>query len=291
MVDSRHWWSGVQCERIHLRAGTRGVDRIHSGHFFYFGLRGRLILRVENSNLSVAPGKLAFIPAGQRYSMQVPAAEPCAYHILRLKHRAFGLAAEADSEAWEILMALTRYVRKRPGLLSTGGGSPASVRRLLERMAKETAEQGPGSRPQLKALVLELLVLLGRQRWLLREWKDFSHNAPAFLKVKRALLYVDDHYAEPLAVPDLARVAGLSRSHFHAVFKQYAGMTVNAYLNRFRIGRACHLLRQTDDTVLSICYACGFGSPSRFWVAFRREMGRSPAVFRKGRSGQSDKTR
>ncbi|HEX3930051.1 MAG TPA: AraC family transcriptional regulator [Nocardioides sp.] len=61
--------------------------------------------------------------------------------------------------------------------------------------------------------------------------------------LRRARDHADRHYAEPLDLAALARVAGLSEFHFHRLFAATYGRTPAAYLSERRIERAQDLLR------------------------------------------------
>jgi AraC-like DNA-binding protein len=78
----------------------------------------------------------------------------------------------------------------------------------------------------------------------------------------RAKDLVDASYTEPLGVDDLAREAGLSRAHFSREFRRVFGESPHAYLLTRRLERAAALLRATDRSVASICFAVGLRTGS-----------------------------
>jgi AraC-like DNA-binding protein len=96
----------------------------------------------------------------------------------------------------------------------------------------------------------------------------------------RAKDLADARYAEPLAVDDLARAAGLSRAHFSAEFRRAFGETPHAYLLTRRLERAAALLRSTDHTVARICFDVGLRSVGSFTTSFRRLFGTTPTAYR-----------
>jgi AraC-like DNA-binding protein len=96
----------------------------------------------------------------------------------------------------------------------------------------------------------------------------------------RAKDLADSRYAEPLAVPDLARAAGLSRAHFIREFKRAFGETPHAYLLTRRLERAAALLRMTDNSVAEICFSVGLQSVGSFTSSFTRTYGVSPTEYR-----------
>jgi AraC-like DNA-binding protein len=96
----------------------------------------------------------------------------------------------------------------------------------------------------------------------------------------RAKDLADARYFEPLAVSDLARVAGLSRAHFSREFRRAFGESPHAYLLTRRLERAAALLRHTDRSVADICLAVGLQSIGSFTTSFTRTFGRSPTAYR-----------
>src|SRR5215470_7968013 len=66
-----------------------------------------------------------------------------------------------------------------------------------------------------------------------------------FRRLVRARDRIEDAYAEPLALADLARTAGLSPFHFLRLFQRVFGTTPHAYLARVRIERAQRLLARS----------------------------------------------
>ncbi len=91
---------------------------------------------------------------------------------------------------------------------------------------------------------------------------------------------MDRDFAEPLDVPDLARIAFMSPAHFSRRFRATFGETPHRYLQRRRIERACAMLRDGDRTVTEIALAVGFDSFGTFSRTFSSIIGRSPSRFR-----------
>jgi AraC-like DNA-binding protein len=86
---------------------------------------------------------------------------------------------------------------------------------------------------------------------------------------------------ERLRIPDVAREAGLTRAYAMRLFRARMGITMLEYIMRQRISHAQRLLATTDRGVLDIMGECGFTSPTRFYAAFRRFAGGTPAVYRR----------
>jgi AraC-like DNA-binding protein len=98
--------------------------------------------------------------------------------------------------------------------------------------------------------------------------------------LRRARDHIDRHFAEPLDVAGLARVAGISPSHFVRSFAAAFGETPIRYLTRRRIERAQDLLRHANLTVTEVCTAVGFASLGSFSARFRELVGQTPTAYR-----------
>ena len=90
-------------------------------------------------------------------------------------------------------------------------------------------------------------------------------------------------------LPDLdalAQAAGMSRFHFHRVFKAVTGFTPRAYAAAHRADRTRKAL-QTSRTVTEAIYDSGFNSNGRFYAAWPEMLGMTPAIFRDGGAGET----
>lgn len=99
-------------------------------------------------------------------------------------------------------------------------------------------------------------------------------------RLLRARDTMDRHYADPLDVDQLARVAHMARSHFIREFRRVFAETPYRYLQRRRVERAMFLLRNTQTTATDICMAVGFTSFGTFSRTFSAIVGQSPRTYR-----------
>jgi AraC family transcriptional regulator of adaptative response/methylated-DNA-[protein]-cysteine methyltransferase len=80
---------------------------------------------------------------------------------------------------------------------------------------------------------------------------------------------------------ELAGIVGLSRYHFHRVFKAIAGVTPKAYAMAHRQKRLRENLRRTN-TVTEAIHESGFNSSGRFYADADEVLGMTPTDFRAG---------
>ncbi|HEV8639673.1 MAG TPA: bifunctional DNA-binding transcriptional regulator/O6-methylguanine-DNA methyltransferase Ada [Methylomirabilota bacterium] len=84
----------------------------------------------------------------------------------------------------------------------------------------------------------------------------------------------------------LAEAAGMSRFHFHRVFKAITGVTPKAYAAAHRAQRVREELSRSD-TVTEAIYGAGFNSSGRFYATASDMLGMTPTDFRSGGHGAS----
>jgi len=82
----------------------------------------------------------------------------------------------------------------------------------------------------------------------------------------------------------LARSAGMSRFHFHRVFKKLMGVTPKAYASAHRAERVRTALARRS-TVTTAIYEAGYNSNSRFYEKSSAMLGMRPVAFRNGGRG------
>ena len=115
-----------------------------------------------------------------------------------------------------------------------------------------------------------------------------THNAavasvPTTRHLLRAKDAIDTGYAGPIQIPDLAKVAGLSRAHFSREFRKAFGESPQSYLLTRRLERAASLLASTDRSVADICMTVGLHSVGSFTSSFGRAFAMSPTAYRAAR--------
>jgi AraC-like DNA-binding protein len=108
-----------------------------------------------------------------------------------------------------------------------------------------------------------------------------SEKVNTRLDIDRVVEYMNSHFQEELAVDDLARVIGLSASHFSRLFKKETGSTPLDFLIDVRLGKARKMLARSDASITDIAFRCGFNSSSHFSFSFNNRFEISPTEYRK----------
>lgn len=97
--------------------------------------------------------------------------------------------------------------------------------------------------------------------------------------LQRVTDYIEAHLHESIDLQTLATLANVSRFHFARMFKQSAGVSAMAWLERARMRRACELIRTGGLPLAHIASLVGYEDQSYFTRRFRLAIGLTPAAY------------
>jgi AraC-like DNA-binding protein len=245
-TDSSYSWDGRQ------RGHTPFAIIQHT-----IGGAGRLRYERQNRIVSAGETMLVVIPHNHRYWIE-------------------------DSERWEFFwIAITgqEALRLHRAILAAAGPvfrlRPETIERLaamsLDLRDGKAGGAGAASAVAYAATMALYDDLLGGEA---------SSRVARSAAIERVLAHIRRNLGEPLEVPHLADLAGLSRAHFSRVFAEYEGVSPAAFVLAERMRRAASLLVGGAASVKEVSRACGFDDANYFAKAFRRSFGASPTEFR-----------
>lgn len=99
--------------------------------------------------------------------------------------------------------------------------------------------------------------------------------------VAKILNYLSDNFHENITLKTLAEESGLSIFRVAHLVKEVTGKTVLQHIHQLRVQEAQRLLEQSDMNCTDIAYETGFGDQSYFIKQFRKQMGITPARYRR----------
>jgi YesN/AraC family two-component response regulator len=100
-------------------------------------------------------------------------------------------------------------------------------------------------------------------------------------KVSRVLNHLSDNFHETITLEKLSKEIGLSTFRIAHLVKEVTGKTVLQHVHQLRVQEAQRLLEQSDMNCTDIAYETGFGDQSYFIKQFRKQMGITPARYRR----------
>lgn len=155
---------------------------------------------------------------------------------------------------------------------------------LLRRWQDDLLSGEIGLREQF-----EIEIAARLRRVVLDGWRELSvpavrptanYGRQAIDHVVNMMQFISDNMTQRVTNADAAAAAGLHPGYAMTLFKGVTGMSIHRYLTRMRLRRACVLLAETRQPILSIAAESGFGSVKPFYDAFNRTHGMTPKAWR-----------
>jgi len=157
-------------------------------------------------------------------------------------------------------------VRLKPHLHSLPGSVSVQMLRVLRAL-----RDGALAELELESAAWELCGEASDERAVA------ERTAPRWLA--RLLATLEERYAEPLTVAQLAHGLGLHPVHVAREFRRRHGVTVGEYVNQVRVRAACRAMRGARASLAEVAHATGFSDHAHFCRVFRRAMGCAPSAF------------
>lgn len=260
--------------RFSYEGGSCGARR-HPCHVPWRKLPGGLIERPDGGNwllelegrppLTVHSGEVLVVPRGVFHRLSMTGA--------RIMQTAWMMISFDGLAGMDILTA-----SRVPPLLPRSAGN-----RLSELMTRLRGLDAAIAQGDLVALarchaagfqVLDVLLQYAEVRRLVPASTDLKRLLPV-------LNHVEANLDKPISIRELARLACLSSSRFHNVFKRLLGVTPMDYVQDARLRLAQRLLMASSRPIGEVAALAGFASPYYFSRAFRRHLRTTPTAFRR----------
>ncbi|MFN7252603.1 MAG: response regulator [Anaerobacillus sp.] len=126
---------------------------------------------------------------------------------------------------------------------------------------------------------------------VLQEWNKFlldarkqiadSRSQTGNPNMKKLLLYIADHYAEPITLTDVAQHFHFNPSYLSNYFATHNKEGFIEHLNNIRIKEATKLLTNNSAAISEIGSLVGYSDHSYFCRVFKKKMGMSPSQYRR----------
>ncbi len=113
------------------------------------------------------------------------------------------------------------------------------------------------------------------------ELKHANHvpSPSAMRYVTDAKEYIAIHYREKIRIGDIATQLSISEGHLRNLFKNLTALTLTDYINRYRIEKACSLLRTTPYSLQEMASKVGISDPAYLSRLFRKITGMTYSEF------------
>ncbi len=107
-----------------------------------------------------------------------------------------------------------------------------------------------------------------------------SEGSQSELLIRKLLMYIEEHFREPLTLTETARVFGYHKDYLSKVFNTRIGCGFSRYINLLRARHARHLIKNGSEHLDEVALLSGFQCMKTFRRAFSEFYGQTPYEYR-----------
>lgn len=258
--------------------------------------QGSCRITMDGNVYELSPGDTIFIPGGHHYRREPIGDEMCtlcyAHFVLQNELRDCSFE-EAKKELSEIHASdLENVLQNRddfntpdftvyiPTKLSLGSDADKAFEifeDIQNNQRKDALSRNITASLHLCRLLTRLSNLCIKQ---ILEGGD-RIEVPASRKLRRAIIYIQNHISEPISLDTLSNVCHISKQQLIRYFKSELGTTPIAYINQLKVSRTKeYLQRHPEIPINEVCAELGFEDPLYFSRLFSKIYGESPSKYR-----------
>ncbi|EOL48835.1 AraC family transcriptional regulator [Enterococcus phoeniculicola] len=249
------------------------VGNIHHHDFLEISivLEGEVKYTIEEDEIHIGAGRIMLFNPGVKHGERQP--ENTYSHQLHI-----GLSNIS-------LDGLTRnHFPNKKALLDLGEYQCEFLDKAW-RLTREYNEEKPEFQLMVKALIIEMLVLILRS--LEKEQGstvtlELSKTAKRKQNiVNHAIYYLENHHNQEITLEQLAELLYVSPTHLSKIFKEATGVSPINYLIQVRLKHAKELLQNDQLTIRDVAQAVGYQDAYHFSKLFKKYYGVSPSQIEK----------
>jgi AraC-like DNA-binding protein len=252
-------------------AGLHGVEALHASFVTHayrphshptwtvaMMERGAASFELDDTDQRADDGELFVLEPESVHTGVAAVPGGWAYKVLYLDPALIGAWAEEDA-----VPQAARWVVFRD----------EELRRALRDAHRALAEEPPGL-----AVDAAVLAAVEALRPHLRPVPRARRTRPEHAAVRRARSYLEERWAAPVTLAELAAHAGLSRFELARTFRAQVGLPPHAFQLDLRIARARTLLAGGEPAA-AVAAQCGFCDQAHLTRVFKRAVGVTPARY------------
>ncbi len=221
---------------------------------FELPLTGELLVEHGDRKITVHPGELYILPAGEPNTLRAGNATPC-----------WKMSAGFCGQLVSPLLATLGLQGERNLIRLT---TPQRIYDLLEKMFQLIRNRE--SVPELAGLTLQLFTDISQQ--------TIKQPPPQLADAARIFEF---NLSGPITLREVAMELKLTEAQLIRLFRKHYHTTPMQFLRELRMQKAAALLRGSAMPIGEIAQTCGYLLERNFCREFQKKFGKSPRNYRK----------
>jgi len=100
-------------------------------------------------------------------------------------------------------------------------------------------------------------------------------------RINKVYQFLMQNFQRDINLEEVADLCNMTTNSFCRFFKMRTQKSLTQFINELRIGHACKLLQNEENSIADICYQCGYNNLTNFNKFFRTITGKKPSEYRK----------
>ncbi|NJJ39589.1 helix-turn-helix domain-containing protein [Paenibacillus apii] len=265
---------------LHIYSKVRKTDYYVGYHWheeleFIYVEEGEMEVTINSEIIHVSKGDFVFINSGDLH--QVTSSGPSIHHAIVFHPQLLNFEYP-DICQQSIIKPITSGALQFPCAIHLDKESKEELSRKLRNIIAIKKRENKLSSLRIKVILLQVIDLLYERKLFL---ENRLHTKVKQEKIKKVILYIEEHYYDKIFLEDLASLVGMNKNYFSKYFQIAVGKNPVTYINEYRCEKAAKLLKNSELKVLEISLMVGFENFSYFIRKFREYKHYSPSQYRK----------
>lgn len=267
------------CDELASIPGRTGPLHWHTDFEIATAERGVLDFQVGQQHVSLDPGDSIFINGNtlhgiKQLSGELPDPMP------NIVFSGEVIAPESDEIYRKYIQPIAQCEMLPFVLFRQKDGRLGEVNGLIQDVYRLMRERGPCYEMAVQRDLSRIFEFIFLNLDNLPRSEDTRIQLESQVRIQKMLSFIREHYAEDVALDEIARAANVSRSEAGRCFHTFMGCSPVEALIQHRLQIARRLMRDTTLTLQEISCSCGFHSVHYFIRRFRQTYGYTPGQYR-----------
>ncbi|WP_455716977.1 AraC family transcriptional regulator [Anaerosporobacter sp.] len=239
---------------------------------------GTLTLWIESKEYHLNSGDVYFINSEVLHQFSSTDKNTCYYaYVFPLESLQFALSDYSQT----LVEPLLTHTMLFPNFVPKDSIVYENILKEVQELIHVNENKTLGYELTTKACILKLIGYLIQAKLLYTPTLLIHSSTAKKSDIRKQILsYIQENYASPISLEDLADLSHMSTKYFCHYFKQNFSMTFLEYVTRYRIEKARIFLKDTGLSVMEIGFLVGYENFSYFIRTFKRIVGITPAKYR-----------
>jgi len=264
---------------VYLQQGFCVLESHHSAHFSMEWTKGQDILiiyilngaghlQTKKCKYPMRKGNVLILPSKTYYRISDNPKDPLSIYLLGIHN--------PEIEKWSSLSGINACH------VTTNHIVCSLVQHRFKKLLYENTIKRPAWELMMVSLVWEMLGILhrGQSEETNPSKGTYDQQSMSRARVARYVRDISENFYHHQSLEQAAASTSLCVRRFGILFREITGMSWRIFLQDKRVQHAKKLLSETEHSIISICFECGFNELSTFYRCFNKHEKISPKKWR-----------